>query len=219
MDSRVEVTITSPSNVIHSRTWHANKIGWLYDPTFDFPAEEAGRWTVNVFVEHDRPYVGNGVVPMSHNTGTVLGTTGQYSFYVVEPGSSRLSVHSPQPGFLTWPSGHIEPVPIAGIAPPGTTSVHYTIHDKGIVMGQGRITPSPGGYFSFNYDPVALHEEFSMISLTAHEGPWEGLADEVSINLLAEGGEPLATTITLIGEEVFVEAIPLKFNYIPSIYR
>jgi hypothetical protein len=66
---------------------------------------------------------------------------------------------------------------------------------------------------------VALHEEFSMISLTAHEGPWEGLADEVSINLLAEGGEPLATTITLIGEEVFVEAIPLKFNYIPSIYR
>jgi hypothetical protein len=44
-----------------------------------------------------------------------------------------------------------------------------------------------------------------MLSLTAHEGRWEGLADEVAINLLAvRGEERWANTVTLIGEEVFV---------------
>jgi len=44
-----------------------------------------------------------------------------------------------------------------------------------------------------------------MLSLTAREGRWEGLADEVAINLLAMGSsDPQANTVTLIGEEVFV---------------
>ncbi len=219
LDSRVEVTITSPTGVTYNHTWYANKIGWLYDPTFDFVAGEPGRWMVDVFVEHDRPYVGNGVIPQSHNTGTVLGTTGQFSFYVVKPGTPKLTITAPQSGFLTWATGHIEPLVIEGTAPPGTSSVHYTIHDKGIVMGQGSITPGAGGRFSLTYDPVALHEVFPMISLIAHEGQWEGLADEVSINLLAEGGQPLATTITLIGEEVFVETTPWHWIYLPTITR
>ena len=217
LDSRVELTITSPTGVARSRTWHANKIGWLYDPSFDFVANEPGRWTVDVYVEHDRPYIGNNATPLSHNTGTVMGTTGQYSFYVVEPGSPKLPIVAPQPGFLDWPSGHIEPLVIEGIAPPGTTSVHFTIFDKGIVMGQGSLTPGPVGAFQFVYDPVSLHADFSMLSLTAREGIWEGLSDEVSIHLLAEGSDPLATTVTLIGEQVFVETIPWYRLYLPSI--
>jgi hypothetical protein len=90
LESRVSVTITSPSGAVqHAHTWHANKIGWLYDPSFDFVANEIGRWTVDVQVVHDRPYVGNGMTPASHNTGTVLGTNGRYEFYVVSAGSSR----------------------------------------------------------------------------------------------------------------------------------
>ncbi|KPL18363.1 MAG: hypothetical protein AMJ93_13890, partial [Anaerolineae bacterium SM23_84] len=58
LNSLVEVTITSPGGAVYHRTWHANKIGWLYDPSFDFVAEEIGRWTVDVSVVHDRPYVG-----------------------------------------------------------------------------------------------------------------------------------------------------------------
>jgi len=219
LDSRVAITITAPSGVVHSRTWHANKIGWLYDPTFDFAANEPGQWTVDVQVVQDRPYVGNGVVPLSHNTGTVLGTSGRYAFYVVEPGSPRLTIVAPEPGFVTWPVNEIRPVVIEGIAPEGTTAVYYTIHDKGIVMGQGSLTSDAAGYFSLTYDPMALNLAFPMLSLTAHEGQWPGLADEVAINFLAVGGEAQATTVTLIGEEVFVATIPWHRIFLPSIVR
>ncbi len=219
LDSRVDVTITSPSGVAHTRSWHANKIGWLYDPTFDFVANEPGRWWVEVSVEHDRPYLPTGLTPTSHNTGTVLGTGAEYMFFVVEPQSPRLLLTSPQPGFITWPSGHIEPIHIRGVAPAGTTGVHYTIHDKGIVMGQGTVIPDASGAFTVTYDAVSLHQIFSMISLTAHEGQWEGLADEVEINLLAmTPSGPRANTVTLIGEEVFVGG-HIQRVYLPIVRR
>jgi hypothetical protein len=219
LDSRVDVTITSPSGVAHTRSWHANKIGWLYDPTFDFVANEPGRWWVEVSVEHDRPYLPTGLTPTSHNTGTVLGTGAEYMFFVVEPESPRLLLSSPQPGFITWPTGHIEPIHIRGIAPGGTTGVHYTIHDKGIVMGQGTVIPDASGAFTVTYDAVTLHQFFSMISLTAHEGRWEGLANEVEINLLAVGSPegPRAATITLIGEEIFLKTTARI--YLPLLVR
>jgi hypothetical protein len=205
LDSRVDVTITSPSGAEYSRGWHANKIGWLYDPSFDFLANEVGRWTVDVFVEHDQPYLPTGITPQDYNTGTVLGTQGQYEFYVLEPDSPRVYISSPQPGILSWPNGEVEPIHIQGYAPPGTQALYYTIHDKGIVMGQGVLTPDASGAFDLVYGTKALHEDFPMLSLTAHEGRWEGLADEVTISLLATGsGTPRAGRVTLIGEEVFV---------------
>jgi hypothetical protein len=205
LDSRVDVTIISPGGVEHTQSWHANRIGWLYDPSFDFVANEAGRWTVDLFVEHDRPYLPTGVTPASHNTGTVLGTAGRYEFYVVDPDSPALHISAPEPGFIVWPDYAVEPIQIRGRAPAGTTAVYYTIHDKGIVMGQGSVPPGPGGAFTLVYDAKALHEDFPMLSLIAREGRWEGLADEVSIHLLAVGSEtPRAATVTLIGEEVFV---------------
>ncbi len=223
LDSRVSITVTTPSQNVISGMWHANKIGWLYDPAFDFPVEEPGRWTVEVAVLHDRPYAGNGVIPQSHNTGTVLGTqvyNDTYEFYVVSPDSPRLTITAPQPGFITWPIAEVEPIAIEGLAPPGTTAVHYTIHDKGMVMGQGTITPDSGGAFSFIYDARALHEDFPMLSLTAREGRWEGLADEVAINLLAVGdGEPVADTVTLIGEEVFIGWDGVPGAFLPLIRR
>lgn len=205
LDSRVSITVTAPSGATSSRTWHANKIGWLYDPSFDFIAEETGLWTVDISVLHDRPYVGNGVIPQSHNTGTVLGTNGRYEFYVVSDHSQRLQIASPYPGFLFWPDGQVDPITIQGMSPAGATAVHYTVHDKGIVMDWGSVEPNSDGTFSIVYDAKALNADFPMLSLTAHEGRWEGLADEVAINLLALGaGEPHANTVTLIGEEVFI---------------
>lgn len=207
LDSRVDVTITSPSGVEYSRSGHANKIGWLYDPSFDFLANEVGRWSVDVFVEHDRPYLPTGITPTEYNTGTVLGTQGQYEFYVVEPDSPGLYLSSPQPGFITWSSGVIEPIHILGNVSPGTEGLYFTIHDKGMVMGQGVLAPDASGAFDLVYDAKALHEDFPMLSLTAHEGRWEGLADEVTISLLATGsGMPRAGRVTLIGEQVFVES-------------
>jgi hypothetical protein len=167
---------------------------------------------VDVGVRHDRPYVGNGVIPQSHNTGTVLGTDGRYAFYVVPRNSARLAMSAPWTGFLPWPPGHpgmqerIQPVTIRGVAPPGTSSINYTIHDKGVVMGQGVVFPDSKGVFALTYDAMALHATFPFLSTTAHEGLWEGLADEVAINLLAVGSPQgaQANTVTLIGEQVFV---------------
>jgi hypothetical protein len=137
----------------------------------------------------------------------VLGTQGQYDFYVVEPDAPKLYISNPQPGFITWSDDQIEPIPIEGIAPWGTQKIYYTIHDKGIVMGQGALTPRFDGSFSLIYDAKMLHEDFPMLSLTAHEGRWEGLADEVTIHLLAVGSEvPHAAAVTLIGEQVFIQS-------------
>jgi hypothetical protein len=205
LDSVVSVTMVAPSGEQRSRTFRANRIGWVYDPAFDFAASEPGRWRVYVAVLHDRPYVGNGVTPKSHNTGTVLGTEGWYEFSVAPKDSPRLEIHSPAPGFVSWPKGQVAPIAIRGTAPPGTAQVHYTIHDKGVVMGQGVLTPASDGSFTFTYDARALNAVFPFVSLTAREGMWEGLADEVAINFLAVGGDEIrANTVTLIGEEVFI---------------
>jgi len=221
LDSRVSVTITSPTGAVqHARTWHANRIGWLYDPSFDFVANEAGRWTVDVQVVHDRPYVGNGATPTSHNTGTVLGTGGRYEFYVVSPAAPRLNVSAPQPGFITWATGEVEPIHIRGYAPAGTSTVQYTIHDKGVVMGQDSVAPDASGAFTVTYDARALNARFPFVSLTAHEGMWEGLADEVAINLLSTGsGGPRANTVTLIGEEAFVGSGGTFTVYLPTLLK
>ncbi len=206
LDSRVSVTITDPDGGQRQGVWHANEIGWLYDPAFDFTADVPGRWTVAVAVLHDRPYAPTGVTPQTHNTGTVLGSGGVYSFYVIEPDRPSLAFLSPAPGWFDWSGSGPEPVVVEGIAPAGATAVHVTVHDKGIVMAQQTLAPDAGGRFRYVYDPAALNVDFSMLSLTAREGRWPGLADEVSIHFLATGGEPRAGSVTLIGEEVFVSA-------------
>ncbi|MCK4513528.1 hypothetical protein KAW64_17390, partial [bacterium] len=163
LDSRVDVIIRSPTGVMQERSFRANRIGWIYDPSFDFPAVEPGRWTISVHVEHDQPYVGCGVVPMSHNIGTVLGTTGEFNFYVVPQGAPILEITAPTVGRLPWPSGlsqrhdRIRPIEIVGEAPVGADTVHVTVHDKGVVMVQTTVEPSSNGTFSFTYDPEALH--------------------------------------------------------------
>ena len=207
LDSQVSLMITSPSGAVYQRVWHANKIGWLYDPSFSFVANEAGMWEVEVYVLHDRPYVGNGVIPMSHNTGTVLGTAGRFQFYVVPHDAPQLEIVAPAPGIITWPEGRVEPLTFQGFAPPGTTEVYYTIHDKGTVMMQGVTQPDAEGTFWITYDAPTLHATFPFLSLTAREGMWPGLSDEVSINALAVGSDIRATTITLIGEELYIGGV------------
>jgi hypothetical protein len=111
-------------------------------------------------------------------------------------------------------------VQIQGLAPAGATAVHYTIHDKGIVMSQGTVAPDLAGVFRLTYDAQTLHQDYSMLSLTAREGRWEGLADEVSINLLAVGGSTAqANTVTLIGEEVFVGRDVATLVHLPLIIK
>ncbi|MBN1538405.1 MAG: hypothetical protein JW908_16840 [Anaerolineales bacterium] len=225
LNAHVDVTITSPDATQHSCEGDANKIGWFYKHTCDFIADEPGRWLVDVQVEFAKEYVPTGQNIKNYNQGTVLGTNGQYEFYVVPSDANRLEIVSPKPGFLPWVDGRaqstnrIQPVVIQGIAPAGTTSIHYTIYDKGMVMGQGEISPESSGLFSYTYDAQTLQSTFPMLSLWAHEGLWEGLADEVSIHFLATGTDFIrAASVTLIGEEVFVDT-PENIIYLPVVIR
>jgi hypothetical protein len=133
LDSRVMVTITSPSGMarhINAETVRANKIGWFYEPSADFVVDELGAWTVDVRVVHDGP-IPSGGTPTTNNTGGVLGSAnGRYHFYVVEADSPPLGVISPQPGYLDWPvepvSGKpitVTAVPIVVAAPPGLPTI------------------------------------------------------------------------------------------------
>jgi hypothetical protein len=207
LDSRVTVTVTSPSDAVRTIEGHADKVGWFYDPPADFAVDEAGVWTVEVQVVHDRVYQPGGLVPTSHNRGTVLGADeGRYVFYVVEPGAPRLSITTPWPSFLTWPDG-LEAVEVQGTVPAGLRApvVWYTIAMPGFILEQGSVAPA-GGTFAVTYDPVALHNDFPNIDLTAPEEWRPGLSDEVLISLLLadEGGACRANTVTVLGEEVFV---------------
>jgi hypothetical protein len=69
------------------------------------------------------------------------------------------------------------------------------------------------------YDARTLSADFPMLSLTAREGLWEGLSDEVAINLLAVGpGVARAATVTLIGEQVFVSQVGYEIM-LPMVVR
>ena len=85
--------------------------------------------------------------------------------------------------------------------------------------GQGIVFPDASRTFTVTYDANALNVIFPFVSLTAHEGRWEGLADEVEINLLAVGDHtPWANTVTLIGEEVFL-GNKVETLYLPLVRR
>ena len=211
LDSHVTVTVTSPSNVVRTIDGHANKVGWFYKPSTDFAVNEPGVWTVEVRVIHDRVYQPGGLVPTSHNAGTVLGASeGQYAFYVVESNAPRLSITTPSPGFLTWPNG-LEPVSIEGTIPAGLSAavISYTIAMPGFILEEGTVTPVDN-MFTVNYDTGTLRSDFPNIDYTPPEEWRPGLSDEILITLFLvnDEGSYRANTVTLFGEEVFVTAPP-----------
>jgi hypothetical protein len=224
LDSRVAVTVTSPSGTVRAIDGHASKVGWFSASSASFPVDTPGVWTVEVRVVHDHVYQPGGLVPTSHNTGTVLGASeGRYAFYVVPPDAPRLSVTAPSPGFLTWPDG-LKPVSIRGTVPTGLSDalVSYTIATPGLILEQGTVVPE-SGEFTVTYDPVALHNDFPNIDLTAPEEWRAGLSDEILISLLLtdDAGASRANVVTLLGEEVVVgRDASLGFQiYLPVILK
>ncbi len=144
LDSRVEVTITPPSGSInaHSRSLacQQDRLACTIPASTLWPTSPVvGRWMCGWNM------TGLTCPQASHQPASTQvlcwAPAGRYEFYVVEPGAPRLFVFSPKPGFVNWPSGQIEPIHIRGSAPPGTADVYYTIHDKGVVMGQGDRIP------------------------------------------------------------------------------
>jgi hypothetical protein len=205
LDSKLNVTITSPSGSTRVITGQANKIGYFYQPSDDFVVDEPGVWTVVVQVVHEG-MTSAGPVGPPYPTGDVLGSEeGLYHFYVLPQGSSPIQLESPSPGFLKITDSP-QAMEITGQIPSGMDdpSVHYTIAMPGTILEEGTASPS-AGVFTVTYDPVRLHQDFPNLDLTAYNAYRPGLADQIWISILVgdASGQYAACSITLHGEEVF----------------
>jgi hypothetical protein len=232
LDSQVAFTVTAPSGGHHNGGGRANAIGYYYDPEGDVVVDEPGLWAVDVKVWHDGQCSGGATIP-PYPSGDVLGSEhgawpgGRYWFYVVDPGSPRLNVATPNPGFLSFDQ-EVEPITVTGSVPPGLTgvAVDYTISIPGCILEHGQVLPS-GATYRVVYDPVALHEDFPNLDLTDRDDGDPGLADTVSIGLLLQGVHHdravyRANTVTLQGEQVFVgdaDVDPPWSVYLPVVLR
>jgi hypothetical protein len=229
LSSHVAVTVTSPSGgITDSIRGRANKVGWFYQPNHTFPVEEPGVWTVEVHVYHDQP-LPSGLTPTGHNSGGVLGAAGgRYQFYVVDQDAPRLAASSPQPGFLSWPSDPVtgQPITVTNVPivlplPPELTNAElfYTIRMPGFILETGNVTPT-GNSFTINYDPLALHQDFPNLDLTAWDADHPGLADPVLVTFLV-AGERLhnrvyqAGAVFFSGDEVHTPSLVLESVYLP----
>ncbi|MFV2072373.1 MAG: carboxypeptidase-like regulatory domain-containing protein [Thermoanaerobaculales bacterium] len=209
LNSRVAVTVTSPKGVQHDVNGQADSVGYFYDNDDDFLIDEPGLWTVDVTVWHDGLCSG-GQTTSPYPSGDVLGSDqGRYWFYVVEPGEERLTISSPTDGWMEV-DDPIDPITITGSVPTNLTNVtvDYTISMPGFILEHGQATVS-GGSFTFDFDPVALQQDFPNLDLYGREENRVGLSDTVSIGLLLEGTQGdakvyRANTVTLQGQQVYV---------------
>ncbi len=235
LDSRVMVTVTSPSNSNHIIDGRANPVGYFYDPGDDFTLDEPGRWTATVKVWHDGQIGSGDEVACAQNpsdpcpTGDVLGSAnGTYAFYVVPAGSPRLEVTSPVPGRLVH-GVEVAPIVISGPLPGGINNpvVDYTINMAGFILEEGQAAIGGGG-FSFVFDPRTLNADFPNLDLNGRDGFVPGLADTFSFGILLTGeqdGSPVnrATTLTIQGDQVYVENaedVVITSNvYLPVVVR
>ncbi len=207
LDSDLAVTITAPSGNTRTIAGQANKIGYFYQPQDDFIVDEPGLWAVDVRVTHTG-MTSAGAVVEPYPTGDVLGSqAGRYYFYVVAGEAAPLEIVAPQSGFLPLDGKNIPPIEVVAEIPAGVaaTEIHYTIAMPGYILEQGTVSAA-GDTFTVTYDPVALHDDFPNIDLTAFDAYRPGLADQIWISfvVVTEDGNAFAGTVTLHGEEVLV---------------
>lgn len=214
LDSQIAVTVTAPGGARHVVSGRANEIGYFYNPAQDLVVTEPGLWSVDVRVWHDGMCSGGKTIS-PYPSGDVLGSeSGRYWFYVVQRGSARLEISSPEPGFLTFADNVVNPIPITGTAPSGLQSgtVDYTITLPGFILAHGQAAVA-GGRFSITFDPATLHDDFPNLDLHDRDTTmFAGLSDAFSVSLLFQGtdagGSPVrrAGTVTLHGDQVFIES-------------
>ncbi|NIS81030.1 MAG: hypothetical protein GTO14_12665 [Anaerolineales bacterium] len=205
LDSKLTITVTSPSEKDYTIAGQANKVGYFYQPESDLIVDEAGVWQVHVQVLHDG-LTSSGPTTEPYPTGSVLGAEGgRYEIFVVEGVLPDVEVVTPEPGFMSISGKSIQPIAFRGRLPDDfqNASYTYTIAMPGFILEQGEGVVN-GTNFELTYDPVQLHEEYPNLDLTAYDYPRPGLADQIWISVLLEAeGRTLPLTFTLHGEEVF----------------
>jgi hypothetical protein len=214
LPGKLALTVTAPSGAVRTLDRRANKVGYVYDPSFDFYADEPGEWTVTVRGSFDG-VTSAGQVTAPFPTGDVLGTAdGKFSFYVVRRDAPALVVDKPAASFVRPAAGT---VPFAFTNPPGVsqTSLRQTTTMPGFVLEQRSVTG-----FSHSYDAALLAQDFPNLDLFDAGG--RAGADAVTMSFLAAGKDGTgadafrARQLLLQGEELFAPPQQPQWPCVPD---
>jgi hypothetical protein len=208
------LTVTAPSGVVRTLERQANRIGYLYDPSFDFYADEPGEWTVTVRGSFDG-VTSAGQVTAPFPTGDLLGTVdGKFSFYVVRRDAPPLAVDRPVAPFVRPAAGA---VPFLFTNPIGMsqTTLKQTTTMPGFVLEQGAFAG-----LSHSYDAPRLAQDFPNLDFIYAGG--KAGDDAVTMSFLAAGKDGAGASIyrarqlQLLGEELHAPAQQPQWPCEPS---
>ncbi len=203
----INITITSPSGSIVQISGMANKIGYFYQPSSNFIADEAGVWQVKVSVTYDGE-TSSGPVEPPYPTGNVLGSdNGEFSFYVVNKYTQRIPISIARES-LTAPAHGAITIDLNTPAGFTVSNVSQTTMMPGFLLES-----SENNSLSYSYNASALHESFPNLDLTDIDGRTG--ADTITMSFLLSGTDSegqtsfLARQLLLQGETLYA----LEPNY------
>jgi hypothetical protein len=200
LDSKVDITVTSPSGEQFIISGQANKIGYFYDPDAVLVASEVGVWTVDVDVMHDG-MTSSGPAESPYPEGGVLGSdNGRYEFYVVSDLKEVIDVNLPASSFVKPADGAFD---ISLVSPQDLNNVvfYYTTTMPGFILEQGEKSS-----VAYNYDSPGLAQDFP--NLDQYDANSRAGVDTITMSFLLKGTngngntEYRARQLLLQGEEL-----------------
>ncbi len=160
----VGVTITSPGGAQRQVSGRANAVGYYYDPTQDFVADEAGIWTVDIQVVTDAQTSAGQPQPPFVFGGIPGSPSGRFVFYVVDANSIPLERSTRAD--IAIPSAL--PYNFSFTLPQGWTgdAISYSLRTEGYVLEQGDLRFS-GRSFTYQYNPTNINRRFPNLEVEA----------------------------------------------------
>ena len=211
LPSKVQIEITAPSGAKRSFSGVANKIGYYFDPEYDYIVAEAGAHNVDVMVLHDG-MTSAGQVEPPYPTGSVLGAeNGSFKFYVTSDGAMQADLVSSVPAKL--PKSARLALQLQGANGSALETMQYTAVMPGFILDQA--TLSEAGTI---YDAFELNESFPNLDLPAGEFQLRNGADTVTLSFLTQRSGSLGSPIwegrqvLLQGEQIFAPAHVKKLD-------
>lgn len=190
LPSIVSVKATAPSGEVHQFEAVANSIGYFYEPSQDFVADEPGVWSIEIHARHEG-ITSAGQVEPPPPTGDVLGTDGGLFYvYVIPEGSQPLEWSDTRSDFnipAAIPYNFRFPVP----ADWTDVQVYHSLTTPAFVLDQGPLRPS-GQTVSYQYNTTNLIKKFPNLESTGQgEGP--AASDVVTLTLAISGRDANGT--------------------------